>query len=77
MIYCTENHIVRHKNDPTSYWEDKDYASRPNGKQMAISVDRGAQKPGFRRRIQHLVGDICSVSKLLSSDAHEYAQLQT
>ncbi|KAH4011826.1 hypothetical protein HBI81_047300 [Parastagonospora nodorum] len=49
QIYCRENHIRYHKDDPKSYWEDRDYYSRANGKMMPIGVARNSKdKPGVK-----------------------------
>ncbi|KAF2848240.1 hypothetical protein T440DRAFT_470349 [Plenodomus tracheiphilus IPT5] len=49
QIYCRENHIRYHKGDPKSYWEDTDYYSKVNNKQMPIGAAPNSQnKPGSK-----------------------------
>lgn len=38
MVYCTENHIKLHNNDPATYWEDIGMISHLNGQNMPIPM---------------------------------------
>jgi len=49
QIYCRENHIQYHKNDPKSYWEDRDYYNKVDNKIMPLPVARNSKdKPGVK-----------------------------
>ena len=69
QIYCRENHIHYHKDDPKSYWEDRDYYSRTNGQMMPIGVAKNSKdKPGVKGSYTTL-GKL-QLARLISKKSH-------